>query len=58
MLSDISEGKLQMDAFEVGVVLLSHVAVIIIFDNAGKPSGFLYAGVETGKSFELLKSLI
>ena len=58
MLSNISEGKLQMDAFEVGVVLLSHIAVVIIFDNAGKQSGFLYKWVEPDKRLVLLESLI
>ena len=58
MLSNISEGKLQMDAFEVGVVLLSHIAVVIIFDNAGKQSGFLYKWVESDKRLVLLESLI
>ncbi len=58
MLSNISEGKLQMDAFEVGVVLLSHITVVIIFYNARKQSGFLYKWVESDKRLVLLESLI
>lgn len=58
MLGKLFVCKLKINPFVGGVVLPANVAVIVVLDDAGKPSGFLNSGVEPTHRFECLRTIL